>query len=112
MLNVSNTETGQDNEPTQNLTFWQVLGSTLAAAFGVQSSKNRQRDFTHGKASHFILMGIGILFLVPEFYPVSIGDFWPIVLIVIGVYERYEVGIVRIPCDHVLQSIAVQIGRG
>ena len=35
-----------------------MLGSTLAAAFGVQSSKNRERDFTHGKASHFIFMGI------------------------------------------------------
>ena len=40
---------------------------------------------TGNRKSAFILMGIGILFLVPEFYPVSIGDFWPIVLIVIGV---------------------------
>ena len=43
----------------QGLTFWQVLSSTMAAAFGVQSSKNRKRDFTHGKPSQFILMGIG-----------------------------------------------------
>ncbi len=43
----------------KSLTFWQVLGSTMAAAFGVQSSKNRERDFTKGKASHFIMMGIG-----------------------------------------------------
>ena len=47
------------SEEQQSLTFWQVLFSTMAAAFGVQSSKNRKRDFTHGKASHFILMGIG-----------------------------------------------------
>ena len=32
--------------------------STMAAAFGVQSNENRKRDFTRGKASHFILMGI------------------------------------------------------
>jgi len=38
-------------------TFWQMLDSILAAAFGVQSGKNRARDFTHGKASHFIAMG-------------------------------------------------------
>ncbi|NKC00783.1 MAG: DUF2970 domain-containing protein [Pseudomonadales bacterium] len=50
--------TPQTDEPTP-LTFWQVLHSTLAAAFGVQSSKNRERDFTRGKASQFILMGIG-----------------------------------------------------
>ncbi len=50
-----------DTEPAElpPLTFWQMLGSTLAAAFGVQSSKNRERDFTRGKASHFIMMGIG-----------------------------------------------------
>lgn len=46
-------------ESTEQLTFWQVLGSTLAAVVGVQSSKNRKRDFSQGKASHFILMGIG-----------------------------------------------------
>lgn len=34
-----------------------MLHSILAAAFGVQSGKNRARDFTHGKASHFIAMG-------------------------------------------------------
>jgi hypothetical protein len=41
------------------LTFWQMLSSTLAAAVGVQSQANRERDFSRGKASHFILMGIG-----------------------------------------------------
>ncbi|QCI11993.1 DUF2970 domain-containing protein [Pseudomonas putida] len=39
-------------------TFWQMLHSVLAAAFGVQSGKNRTRDFTHGKASHFIVFGV------------------------------------------------------
>ena len=48
-----------DPEPHKSLTFWQMALSTLAAAFGVQSSANRNRDFTKGKASHFILFGIG-----------------------------------------------------
>ena len=39
-------------------TFWQMLQSVVAAAFGVQSGKNRARDFTHGKPSHFIFLGI------------------------------------------------------
>ena len=30
----------------------------MAAAFGVQSSKNRTRDFTHGKPSQFLLLGL------------------------------------------------------
>ncbi|MDY7560290.1 DUF2970 domain-containing protein [Pseudomonas sp. 10B1] len=39
-------------------TLWQMLQSVTAAAFGVQSGKNRERDFTHGKPSHFVLLGI------------------------------------------------------
>ncbi|MFT6436242.1 MAG: hypothetical protein ACJAVI_004301 [Candidatus Azotimanducaceae bacterium] len=30
------------------LTLWEVLMSVLAGAFGVQSSKNLERDFTRG----------------------------------------------------------------
>ena len=36
----------------------QVVQSTLAAALGVQSSKNRKRDFSQGKPSQFIIAGI------------------------------------------------------
>ncbi|WP_137885632.1 DUF2970 domain-containing protein [Pseudomonas sp. 2FE] len=38
--------------------FWQMLHSVLAAAFGVQSGKNRARDFTRGKPSQFIILGV------------------------------------------------------
>lgn len=48
-----------DETPGKPPSFWQMLHSVLAAAFGVQSGKNRARDFTHGKASHFIAMGVG-----------------------------------------------------
>ena len=43
----------------QALTFMQMLKSVFAAAFGVQSKANRERDFSRGKASHFILIGVG-----------------------------------------------------
>ncbi|NJN45972.1 MAG: DUF2970 domain-containing protein [Candidatus Competibacteraceae bacterium] len=36
----------------------QVVLSVLASFFGVQSEKNRERDFTHGKAFHFIIAGL------------------------------------------------------
>lgn len=49
---------GDPSEESDNVGFFQVVGSTIAAAFGVQSSKNRERDFTKGKASHFIVAGI------------------------------------------------------
>ena len=46
----------QDND--KPLTFREMLQSVLAAAFGVQSGKNRSRDFSRGKPSHFILLGV------------------------------------------------------
>lgn len=48
------------NDDPQNKppSFWQMLQSVLAAAFGVQSGKNRARDFSHGKPSHFIVLGV------------------------------------------------------
>jgi hypothetical protein len=38
--------------------FWQILMSTFAAAFGVQSRKNRERDFQHGNLYTYIVAGI------------------------------------------------------
>jgi hypothetical protein len=51
------------NEPDRSpderpLTFWQIAGSTIAAAFGVQKSANRERDFSRGRPMHFIIAGI------------------------------------------------------
>jgi len=45
-------------QESDGLTFLQMLGSTVAAALGVQSSANRKRDFSKGKAIHFIFLGI------------------------------------------------------
>ncbi|MHC8407575.1 DUF2970 domain-containing protein [Pseudomonas sp. TMB3-21] len=39
-------------------TLWQMVHSVLAAALGVQSGKNRERDFTHGKPIHFVILGV------------------------------------------------------
>ena len=51
-------QTSETAQEPQSLTFWQVLHSTLAAAFGVQSSKNRKRDFTHGNPVVYIVAGL------------------------------------------------------
>jgi len=42
----------------QKPTLWQVAQSVMAALFGVQSSKNYQRDFQHGKPSQYIILGL------------------------------------------------------
>lgn len=36
----------------------QVIASVLAAAFGVQSNANRERDFSHGSAKVYIIAGV------------------------------------------------------
>jgi hypothetical protein len=50
-------------EPEQNakkpsLNPMQVVSSVFAAGLGVQSSKNRERDFKQGKFSVFIIAGV------------------------------------------------------
>jgi hypothetical protein len=47
----------QNKSPAQAPNLGQTVGSVLSAAFGVQSRKNRERDFKHGKALHFIIAG-------------------------------------------------------
>jgi hypothetical protein len=47
-------------ESHEPLSAWQIVASSLAAAFGVQSSRNRRRDFSSGRAVHFIIAGVVI----------------------------------------------------
>ncbi|HCC44450.1 MAG TPA: hypothetical protein DEQ32_08650 [Gammaproteobacteria bacterium] len=51
-------ESDANESVNRRLTFWQVSTSILAAAFGVQSKKNRERDFSYGNPLIFILAGL------------------------------------------------------
>jgi len=52
----------KDSTPTEEEArapgFWEVVMSVLAAALGVQTSKNRERDFTKGNPLVFIAAGL------------------------------------------------------
>ncbi len=48
----------ESNQSNKKLKPWQVVGSVLAAGFGVQSSKNRERDFKEGSFKTFVIAGI------------------------------------------------------
>lgn len=50
----------------KGLSWWEVIGSTLAAVIGVQSRKNKERDFTQGDIKKFIVAAVGftVCFLV------------------------------------------------
>jgi uncharacterized membrane protein YidH (DUF202 family) len=51
-----------------------VIVGVLAAALGVRSTKNRERDFRHGSPRQFIIVGIiaTILFIVAVYSVVRI----------------------------------------
>ena len=48
----------QDENSDEKLSLLNVALSTCAAAFGVQSSKNRKRDFSKGNALTFVVSGV------------------------------------------------------
>ncbi len=58
----------------KKLSILQTAQSIFAAAFGVQSSRNRERDFTRGSVRSFIVAGIAgtILFIVTVFTVVKL----------------------------------------
>ena len=63
----SNNSGEQDSiEPKRDLSFRELVKSTSSAFLGVQSNTNRERDFSRGKLSHFIWMGVmfGLLFVL------------------------------------------------
>jgi hypothetical protein len=54
---------GDQAEPEKGLSVLQIFGSIFASFYGVQSSKNRERDFKRGKAKQFIAAGIVLTFV-------------------------------------------------
>ena len=54
---------GEDPNKAPTLTWTQILRSSLAAGLGVQSSRNRERDFVDGSPRRFIVMGLVLTIL-------------------------------------------------
>jgi len=49
----------------KNASLINTVKSIAAAFFGVQSNKNRERDFSQGKLSHFIVVGVmGVIIFI------------------------------------------------
>lgn len=46
------------NDPETTPSLGRVLGSVLASMFGVQSNRRREQDFTHGKPSQYVVIGL------------------------------------------------------
>ncbi len=58
----------------QNISILTLIQSVFAAAFGVQSKKNRERDFSQGKPAVFIAAGIifAVVFILSVYAVVQI----------------------------------------
>lgn len=71
----------EPGQPKEKLGPLQVVSSVFAAGLGVQSSRNRERDFKQGKLGVFIAAGIvftllfiGVVFTVVQLVLKSAGD--------------------------------------
>ena len=64
----------QDQKKKSSFNPLRVIGSVLAAGFGVQSGKNRERDFKEGKLTTFLVAGIlfTALLVVSIYFVVSL----------------------------------------
>ncbi|HQU14780.1 MAG: hypothetical protein B7Z66_03885 [Chromatiales bacterium 21-64-14] len=51
------------NPRPERVSLLQVLQSVLAAMFGVQSERNRKRDFNSGTPSQYIIIGLIVVAL-------------------------------------------------
>jgi len=72
-MNSEKAEQKPEGEKPERLNLLQVVSSVFAAGLGVQSSKNRQRDFKQGRFGVFIAAGfiftllfIGVVFTVVQ----------------------------------------------
>lgn len=55
---MTNSDTNDKHQPASKPSFAALVLSTLAAAFGVQSNKNRERDFQHSSIVPFVVAGV------------------------------------------------------
>lgn len=59
---IKQVEEDQEKE-TESLALWEVFQGVFAMFIGVQSEKNRERQFKYGKLHQFIIVGIVITVL-------------------------------------------------
>lgn len=52
------TAESKNPDPGKKTNLLQLIGSVLSAAIGIQSNKNRERDFRQGKFGTFVVAGV------------------------------------------------------
>jgi|KBSSwiStaDraftv2_1062776.scaffolds.fasta_scaffold132196_2 hypothetical protein len=74
MINEDAEMNDDNHKPEKTPGLKEIVSSVFAAAFGVQSKKNQERDFKHGKARNFIIAGVlfTLLFMLTVFSVVTL----------------------------------------
>jgi len=67
------TMSNDNNNKKNKVTVLTIIGSLFAGWFGVQTNENRERDFTHGKFSTFIVAAIIFVILFVLFIVVVVN---------------------------------------
>ena len=52
------TVTEENNQQEESLALWEVFQGVFAMVIGVQSERNRERQFKYGKLHQFIIVGL------------------------------------------------------
>ena len=81
--------------------FIDVLGSVLASMFGVQSNRRREEDFTHGKPSQYVIIGLLVM---------ALGSFRDAIVIFTGVPLALTGGIIALLLRGIPFSISAAVG--
>ena len=63
MTDSNNDKQGSKDEDKAP-SLWDVTKSVFSAYLGVQSSKNHKKDFTYGKPSQYIVIGIAFVVIL------------------------------------------------
>lgn len=58
-----NIEDKQQEQPDQKIPFWRMVLSVVQASFGVQSKKNKERDFSSGSITGFVVAALLFTFV-------------------------------------------------
>ncbi|MDP1932439.1 MAG: DUF2970 domain-containing protein [Gammaproteobacteria bacterium] len=58
MMNSQKEEVTSANEQPRKIPFWRMMLSVMQASFGVQNKENKERDFSSGSITGFVVAAL------------------------------------------------------
>lgn len=57
-MNAERDESSSSNDEPAKIPFWRMMLSVIQASFGVQNKKNKERDFSSGSITGFVVAAL------------------------------------------------------